>query len=75
MHELRFGSEDGSQRGVLHSNGTEWQDQRRFTLKHLRDLGFGKSSMEDQILEEADKLCKLLEKVKLILKCGIICPI
>ena len=63
FHELRFGSEDGSQRGLLQSSGTEWQEQRRFTLKNLRDMGFGKSSMEDQILDEIDKLCQLLEKV------------
>nr|AKH03513.1 cytochrome P450 3075B2 [Paracyclopina nana] len=62
FHENRFGSPDGSQRGLLQSSGQEWQEQRRFTMKQLKDLGFGKSSMEDMINEEVAKLAQLLEK-------------
>lgn len=64
FHEHRFGSEDGTQRGLLQSSGQEWQEQRRFTMTKLKDIGFGKSSMEDLIMEEVDKLTKLLEEVK-----------
>ncbi len=32
--------------------GDVWKEQRRFTLRHLRDFGFGKASMEDIIIEE-----------------------
>ena len=32
--------------------GDEWKEQRRFAIRHLRDFGFGKSSMEDIIREE-----------------------
>ncbi|CAG7713296.1 unnamed protein product, partial [Allacma fusca] len=28
--------------GVVSSSGQEWVEQRRFTLRHLRDFGFGK---------------------------------
>ena len=63
FHEIRFGSEDGTQRGLLASTGKEWQEQRRFTMRQLRDLGFGKSSMEDAINDEVEKLVKLLEEV------------
>jgi hypothetical protein len=31
-------------------------------LRNLRDFGFGKSSMEEVLLDEASKLCQLLEK-------------
>ena len=49
--------------GLLFSTGHEWVEQRRFALRQLRDLGFGKSSMEDMINEEVGKLIDLLEKV------------
>lgn len=48
--------------GVIFSRGKAWADQRRFTLKVLRDFGFGKSSMEDTLLDEVDKLCDELKK-------------
>ena len=46
--------------GVLFSNGEGWKAQRRFTLHHFRDLGFGKRSHESVILEEAEYLVKKL---------------
>jgi hypothetical protein len=36
--------------------GEEWKEQRRFALKHLRDFGFGKGSMEEIIREEFTQL-------------------
>ena len=33
-------------------DGEFWTEQRRFTLRHLRDLGFGKTSIEDQMQDE-----------------------
>ena len=35
----------------------------------IKDLGMGKSSMEDMIGDEVEKLVKLLEKVS-VQKCG-----
>ena len=57
FHEFRYGDAHGGQRGVILSSGREWQEQRRFCLRQLRDLGFGRSGMEAQILEEVAKLC------------------
>ena len=37
-------------------DGEFWQEQRRFTLRHLRDLGFGKTSIEDQMMDEINDL-------------------
>jgi len=38
--------------GVINTEGKVWETQRRFTLKHLRDFGFGKNYMEGLIMEE-----------------------
>ena len=48
--------------GIIFSRGQTWVEQRRFTLRALRDFGFGKSSMEDTLLDEVDKLCEELNK-------------
>ena len=67
LHELRFGDKEGRQRGLLQSSGLEWMEQRRFTMRQLKDMGFGKSSMEDLIIHEIEDLCALLSKVKFTL--------
>jgi hypothetical protein len=41
--------------------GQFWQEQRRFTMRHLRDLGFGKTSIEDQMMGEVGDLIKDIE--------------
>ena len=41
---------------MFYSVGSEWQEQRRFSLKSLKDLGFGKSSMESLIHLEVNAL-------------------
>ncbi|XP_054706993.1 cytochrome P450 18a1-like [Uloborus diversus] len=43
-------------------NGLPWIHQRRFSLHMLRDLGFGKSRMEDHIIDEIQELLKCIEK-------------
>nr|pir cytochrome P450 enzyme, CYP330A1 enzyme - green crab, common shore crab [Carcinus maenas]AAQ93009.1 cytochrome P450 CYP330A1 [Carcinus maenas] len=48
--------------GVIGSSGQVWQEQRRFMLHHLRDLGFGKSSYEPVMVEEIAELMDLLKK-------------
>jgi len=48
--EYAFG---GRALGVFFANGHLWKENRRFTLRVLRDFGFGKSSMESLIHEEA----------------------
>ena len=36
---ISFFPQDGSQRGVILSTGQEWEEQRKFTIRHLRSLG------------------------------------
>lgn len=38
--------------GIIGSSGKEWQEQRRFALRNLREFGFGKSSMDELFDEE-----------------------
>nr|CAD7575858.1 unnamed protein product [Timema californicum] len=46
----------GQRLGLVFTDGALWQEQRRFSLVHLRNLGLGKSSMEAQIQAEAEEL-------------------
>lgn len=38
--------------GIITTNGAEWEEQRRWSLRKLRDFGFGKTSMEGLIMDE-----------------------
>lgn len=42
--------------GIVFTDGPFWQEQRRFSLKHLRNFGFGRRDMEDHITLEAKEL-------------------
>ncbi|XP_062602734.1 cytochrome P450 2B4-like isoform X1 [Saccostrea cucullata] len=48
--------------GVIWSSGLIWRETRSFALITLRKLGFGRRSMESQIMEEVDCLMEKLEK-------------
>ncbi|XP_046400219.1 methyl farnesoate epoxidase-like [Ischnura elegans] len=50
----------GIRRGVIFTDGEEWKEQRRFSLRHLRDLGFGTRSMELMLREEAIEMATRL---------------
>ena len=43
---------DEANAGIVFTHGKQWTEQRRFALKTLRDFGFGKSAMENIILDE-----------------------
>jgi len=47
--------------GLVFSQGTLWQEQRRFALRNLKDFGFGRKSMEEVLLAEAHHLCNALK--------------
>ena len=48
--------------GVIFANDSVWKDNRRFLLHNLRNLGMGKTRLEDSIMEEVEMLTKYLEK-------------
>ena len=48
--------------GIIWTDGELWHHQRRFSLKSLKDLGFGRTSSESVIQEEASFLVDYLIK-------------
>ncbi|KAF2349593.1 Cytochrome P450 [Trinorchestia longiramus] len=57
-----FSLDDQKLGGVLGSNGAHWQHDRRFVLRNLRNLGMGKSYLEEAINIEAKALVEDLKK-------------
>nr|QST15073.1 CYP370C4 protein [Diaphanosoma celebensis] len=53
-----------NKRGVIFSEGQNWQTIRHFTLRTLRDFGFGKSSIEGLVHFEIEELIKSLSAVR-----------
>ncbi|XP_045128278.1 cytochrome P450 2L1-like isoform X2 [Portunus trituberculatus] len=49
--------------GIASSNGLFWHNNRRFTMRQLRDLGMGKSSLVGAVQHQALKLRKTLAEV------------
>jgi hypothetical protein len=47
--------------GIVNNDGEHWEQLRRFALRHLRDFGFGKSSMEESIMLEVNEFIELLK--------------
>ncbi|GLV42629.1 Cytochrome P450 305a1 [Carabus blaptoides fortunei] len=52
----------GTRRGITCVDGPLWTEQRNFTVRHLRNAGYGKETMETLINEELDDIILLLEK-------------
>lgn len=48
--------------GILWGNGEPWKDIRRFSIRTLRDFGFGKQKGQDAVMEEElDELMRRLD--------------
>ena len=46
----------GEELGIATTMGRFWQEQRRFTMKHLKDLGFGTNKLDTIIQDEVKNL-------------------
>ncbi|KAF2360770.1 Cytochrome P450 [Trinorchestia longiramus] len=57
-----FSLDDQKLGGVGGSNGAHWQHDRRFVIRNLRNLGMGKSYLEEAIHIEAKALVEDLKK-------------
>lgn len=49
-------------RGVVNTEGNIWEVHRRFSLRQLRDFGFGKNTMESLIMDEVHEMTEMLKK-------------
>ena len=53
---------NGRNLGIITTEGQTWTTQRRFALKQLRDLGFGKKSLDSIMVEEVDDIIEEMLK-------------
>ncbi|XP_041096323.1 cytochrome P450 2K4-like, partial [Polyodon spathula] len=49
---------------ILFGKGESWKVMRRFTLSTLRDFGMGKKTIEDQIIEESQRMVEVFQSHK-----------
>ncbi|XP_023340901.1 methyl farnesoate epoxidase [Eurytemora carolleeae] len=49
--------------GIIFPDGALWKDQRKFGVKTLRQLGVGKSSLEDKMVLESSKLVQYMNQL------------
>ena len=54
LRENRFFKNEAQ--GIIHTEGIHWMTQRRFSMKTLKDFGFGRKSLEGAINFEIDNL-------------------
>ena len=69
LGDPRFPDEEGHWAGIMFNDGHKWKEQRRFSLKTLKDMGMGKRSMEALIqvsLTKEGKLAATLPKEKVV---------
>lgn len=57
-----FNLYEGEKRGLINSEGNLWEVHRRFSLRQLRDFGFGKNTMETLIMDEVHEMIEMLTK-------------
>ncbi|ODN05797.1 Cytochrome P450 2J5 [Orchesella cincta] len=55
---------EGEKLGVVNSEGQLWETHRRFTLRQLRDFGFGKNTMEMLIMDEVNDFAERIKNAK-----------
>lgn len=48
--------------GIVFSDGPLWKTQRRFSLHHLRNFGFGRKQMEEKIQDECKAFVEKLNE-------------
>ncbi|XP_046394627.1 methyl farnesoate epoxidase-like [Ischnura elegans] len=60
VHKMLY---DGKILGIASTHGETWKVQRRFTLQHLRDLGFGKRTLESIAHEEIQAVFEDIEDI------------
>ncbi|XP_028159269.1 probable cytochrome P450 305a1 [Ostrinia furnacalis] len=52
----------GKRMGITFADGPLWREHRQFTVKHLRNIGFGKTGMERDIQSELSNILDYIDK-------------
>ncbi|CAH0716015.1 unnamed protein product, partial [Brenthis ino] len=52
----------GKRMGITSADGALWREHRQFTVKHLKNVGFGKSGMMAEIQKELDSILKYISE-------------
>lgn len=52
----------GERLGVMLTDSEFWKEQRRFSLRHLREFGFGRRDMSAMVEEEAENIIKYFKE-------------
>lgn len=60
----RLRDPDFNLKGIFFTDGMYWRDQRRFTLRHLRDFGFGRrfNDFENEVRQEIQSLVNMIKE-------------
>ncbi|XP_063706238.1 probable cytochrome P450 304a1 [Culicoides brevitarsis] len=63
IYVARLRDPDHEKRGIFFTDGPQWKEQRRFTLRHLRDYGFGRrfETLESEIRDELTELINIIK--------------
>ncbi|KAL3887168.1 hypothetical protein ACJMK2_027118 [Sinanodonta woodiana] len=51
-----------SNNGIVFTSGAKWKEHRRFAVNALQEFGFGRPSFEQNILDEAQELIRIIEE-------------
>ncbi|KAH8373324.1 hypothetical protein KR009_000622 [Drosophila setifemur] len=54
----------GTRKGITCTDGKLWYDHRNFAMKQMRNVGYGRSQMEQQIKHEAEELLAQLGRTQ-----------
>ncbi|XP_053624011.1 probable cytochrome P450 305a1 isoform X1 [Plodia interpunctella] len=54
----------GKRLGITFTDGPLWKEHRQFTLKHLKNVGFGKTLMEKEIQSEMFTILEYIDRKK-----------
>lgn len=53
----------GTRKGITCTDGALWHEHRIFTMKQMKNIGYGRSPMEDHIIQEADDLIDYIDNL------------
>ncbi|XP_052746654.1 probable cytochrome P450 305a1 isoform X2 [Bicyclus anynana] len=54
----------GKRMGITFADGELWREHRQFTVKHLKNVGFGKTAMEAEIKKELQSILNYINEHK-----------